>query len=845
MADTEICLRLIMLSDWRVGTGTGRQGAVDGLVARDVHNLPFVPATTLRGIWRDAAEQLAFGLDDGLPDGPWMALARRLFGGQPAIERQAGIHVDGPVPALLRTADARFPDQLGAYLSERKKHAAIEAFAFVKSGVAIDPVTGRAKDDHLRFDEISRAGAVLAAECALRATGDAAFDRAAEQFALAALRLVERLGGDRRRGSGQCLVEVDGAAGGQNRIDAAIDWLAENPDAPDCPPWASAATATDHKAQGVGSGSFRRLAVEVELTAPTTIASKVEGNLISTQNMIPGTMLVAALSELLIDKAGMKADLFSTALADGRIRCLPAYPAIGPMRGLPAPFDLEEKKDDQKGPSVGEKRRGKIRRRPIDDEKCEHGKASASDNACGRDDSAQYKALRADFCLPTLAQGAGLDAGIVFVEKPKPRLRTHNAVDDQRQKPINDAGGGVYVAEAMQPGTILRAELAIDAGLLGAGALARLDGSFTTAHFGRARMAGYGAARVTIGNVQEPKPEGEASAPDRHVLWLTSDLILPIGDGSPIERIAKLLGRVVGDIDECRSDLRFHRIDGWIGAWGLPRPTLTAIAAGSVIAFKTADPKIGADLAKLQKTGIGMRRGEGFGDFLLNAEVCTADDTKLNPDRVREPTEKPKDDLPQATPKVALPPLSPALRACLDQIEHAALRKVLQDLAELAADRENREPDELGWTAKKPGMAQLGNIRALIDPTANDPDLSAALAWVKKLAEVDKRASAFGGKDRLEKLAGLLTIDAKDATGARIWGLLTAAVAGDDKGDTKKTEDPLTTELKRATIVAEPGDVRKNPANARKATAMFLAALMRLYKRGGETSSAGASEKEV
>lgn len=844
MADTSICLRLVMLSDWRVGTGTGRQGAIDGLVARDVHNLPFVPATTLRGIWRDAAEQLAFGLDDGLPDGPWMALARRLFGGQPAIERQAGIHVDGPVPALLRTADARFPDQLGAYLSERKKHAAIEAFAFVKSGVAIDPVTGRAKDDHLRFDEISRAGAVLAAECALRATGDAAFDRAAEQFALAALRLVERLGGDRRRGSGQCVVEVDGAAGGQNRIDAAIDWLAENPDAPDCPPWASAATATDHKAQGVGSGSFRRLAVEVELTAPTTIASKVEGNLISTQNMIPGTMLVAALSELLIDKAGMKADLFSTALADGRIRCLPAYPAIGPMRGLPAPFDLEEKKDDQKGPSIGEKRRGKIRRRPVDCDTCETGKSATSGGTC-EIDTAQYKALRADFCLPALRSGVGLAKGIALAEKPKPRLRTHNAVDDQRQKPINDAGGGVYVAEAMQPGTILRAELAIDAGLLDAGALDA--GAFdkpavssTTAHFGRARMAGYGAARVTIGaEVAPPKSGPAASVPDHHVIWLTSDLILPIGDGTPIERIAGLLGVGVDAIDKCRSDLRFHRIDGWIGAWGLPRPTLTAVAAGSVITLKTADPAIGDHLAKLQQTGIGLRRGEGFGDFLLNAEVCTASDTALNPDAVREPSVEPKE------PKVALPPLSPALRACIDRIEHAALRKVLQDLAELAADRENRAPDELGWTAKKPGMAQLGNIRALIDPTADDPDLSAALAWVNKLASVDRRANAFGGKDRLEKLAGLLTIDAKDATAARIWGLLTAAVAGDDKGDAKKTEDPLTTELKRATIVAEPGDVRKNPAMARKATAMFLAALMRLYKRGGETSSAGASEKEV
>ena len=43
-------LRLTMLSDWHVGSGTGRPGNIDRLVVRDDDGLPFVPAKTLRGI---------------------------------------------------------------------------------------------------------------------------------------------------------------------------------------------------------------------------------------------------------------------------------------------------------------------------------------------------------------------------------------------------------------------------------------------------------------------------------------------------------------------------------------------------------------------------------------------------------------------------------------------------------------------------------------------------------------------------------------------------------------------------------------------------------------------------
>src|SRR4051812_23933904 len=103
-----------MLSDWVVGSGSGRQGGIDSLIERDADGLPFVPSTTLRGIWRDAAEQLAFALDDGRRNGTWAGLATRLFGSQPATEPVAKT----PEASRLSVADARFPASIRAAVAD-------------------------------------------------------------------------------------------------------------------------------------------------------------------------------------------------------------------------------------------------------------------------------------------------------------------------------------------------------------------------------------------------------------------------------------------------------------------------------------------------------------------------------------------------------------------------------------------------------------------------------------------------------------------------------------------------------------------------------------------------------
>src|SRR5438128_694339 len=121
----ELGIRLHMRSDWSIGSGRGRQGSLDSVIERDADGLPFVPATTLRGMWRDAAEQLAYGLEDGTTErdgtiAPWCELIDHAFGSQPALDRR-GKAGDEPIRSRLTLADASFPDDLRAALRGRPR----------------------------------------------------------------------------------------------------------------------------------------------------------------------------------------------------------------------------------------------------------------------------------------------------------------------------------------------------------------------------------------------------------------------------------------------------------------------------------------------------------------------------------------------------------------------------------------------------------------------------------------------------------------------------------------------------------------------------------------------------
>ena len=111
----------------------------------------------------------------------------------------------------------------------------------MKPGVAIDPESGCAKEDYLRFEEMVRQGATLTAEAQVNFS-DAYPGLSPNQYLpfvqgllTAGAKMVQRLGGKRRRGNGRCEIQLDWGDNGDPLV-----WLQNNygqvPDVPELQP---------------------------------------------------------------------------------------------------------------------------------------------------------------------------------------------------------------------------------------------------------------------------------------------------------------------------------------------------------------------------------------------------------------------------------------------------------------------------------------------------------------------------------------------------------------------------------------------------------------------------------
>ncbi len=379
MTDTfSFILRLTMLSDWHVGTGSGRHGAIDRLIERDQDGLPFVPATTLRGIWRDAAERVALGLDEGITDSDWSKVVDAIFGDQPALRARreaedgegladdqphAEVSDDGdsgrpPCAGVLSLSAARFRDKFACCLRDPTpggKDAGRErlrkALSFVKPGVAMDTRTGAARHDMLRFEEVARQGAVLEAHGEIRLDGRWP-DKARESaFALllAATKLVERLGGKRRRGNGRCEAELTIASGTPFAIiPDAVTWLQDNKK-PTLPTTASGFTAGEdtaffgYRSIGNADDGWERQPLDLLLLSPLVIADDVLGNVVTSLDFIPGTYLLPHVTQALRGN-GFDPRPY---IAAGDIRISNATIHLDDTRALPVPMAWARGKDDE------------------------------------------------------------------------------------------------------------------------------------------------------------------------------------------------------------------------------------------------------------------------------------------------------------------------------------------------------------------------------------------------------------------------------------------------------------------------------------------------------------------
>lgn len=689
-----LTVRINMTSDWAVGSGAGRPGDVDRLIRRDSDGFPFVPGKQLTGLWRDACETVADGLDEKNDNRVWHQWVDYLFGDQPALEK-------GPVPAKPRPAAvsiraARLPEALRDALKNRPELQ--EALTFVKPGVKIARRTGRALAKHLRFVEHARQGVTLEGTACLdfEDTKDAP-PEAALAMLEAGAKMLTRLGGKRRRGAGRCQVTLEGGKSDW------LEWIAEHENPAEPPPLNDKNADDMTQVARPTERTWKQFPLTLTARTPLVISSRTVGNVNESLDYIPGTYLLPLVTRALTDIPGVGA-----AIACGDILVTHATPEVAEQPGRPVPTALFYEK---MGGGL-KKGRGVYNRL----------KEKAGDK--------QLKGHRAGYIGPT----ATLPAQELPAYKTTPQsVETHNTVEDDVQRPT-EAVGGVFSYQSIAAGTTLRAEVRVHTSV---SLLPNWSKELNRVYrLGAAKKDDYGEVQVNA--LPEAAPPTPAAATDGPLtVWLLSDLLLRDDHLRPtasVTEFAKALGKELGvtlkeqpaSADLLSTLARRHRTDSWHTGWTLPRPSLVGLAAGSCFVFNVTGILAAAKLADLAASGLGERRAEGYGQMCFNDPLLTTSaQGKTRPEDKKDVDKT----------------LGPILPASIDkdtinyaqQIQRAAWRQVIQRQAVGKADGKTC----LGVSDGKPTQAQLGSLRNVIAGLHSVSNIADVEKWVK--STFDKR----------------------------------------------------------------------------------------------------------
>jgi CRISPR-associated protein Csx10 len=729
---------VIMKSDWHIGSGAGITGDIDSLVQRDNDKLPYIPAKTLTGVWRDACELVALGLDNGVENGAWHKWVNYLFGEQPALAQQA-IETP-PRPAALSVRPAYLPKNLREILNNKSDLK--NAVTFVKPGISIDPKSGCAIKDFLRFEEMVRGEAILEAECELNLPKDEDQKRTAYALLVAGTKFVERLGGKRRRGVGKCQLVIE------QDIEPWINWLETHPEPPSVPDsFEKEQVATTEYFSGSQDKTWLEVKLRITAKSPVILAKRTVGNVVETLDYIPGSHLLPLIRKQL---SYLGVDI-NRAIAHNDIVVTNATLQVDNQKGRPIPLSLFYEKL-----GGGLDKGGRVYNRLVESEPKEQ----------------QVKGYREGY----IASPNG--SHLPQYAKVNLTIGTHNTIKDEYQRPTSDLGG-VYSYEAIQTGTILQAEIKLSETL--ADALKRskkewwksLEEKKQNHRVGVSKKDDYGAVSLEV--ISPPKKiETNLQSKDSQLtVWLLSDVLLRDERLRPTTDIKQLAQKLEEHLnvklavksenisEEKKLSLiaRTHRVDSWQVRWGLPRPSLVGLAAGTCVVFEVQGTLAPERLAEIQATGIGERRAEGYGQICFNDPLLTAEIPKPEP---QESKEKQQHQSSGKSNPLIQDKDSPFNYARI--LEKAAWREAIRRASLVIASNtsgDNSRTTILGIKIEekantkesKPPMSQLGGLRSVL-VRLQSPGDAAVITWIQHLQDTTNRADKWspGSLDDIREL---------------------------------------------------------------------------------------------
>lgn len=195
-------LRLETLSDTIVGSAQAYGTIIDNDIVYDSMGLPYIPAKRIKGIFRNAAEEL-LAAEGGA----------KLIGKDLDLNKVFGVMgSNAPEPKIvftnLQLEDIEDIHHWLKYLQETYPYAINSAlvsdhFTDVRAQTAIDPLTGTAKEHSLRSGRVLLRGFCFEGEIEL----SEASEELKRLFAVLSL-YIERMGSKRNRGFGKIRLEL-------------------------------------------------------------------------------------------------------------------------------------------------------------------------------------------------------------------------------------------------------------------------------------------------------------------------------------------------------------------------------------------------------------------------------------------------------------------------------------------------------------------------------------------------------------------------------------------------------------------------------------------------------------
>ena len=734
---------ITMDSDWHIGSGGGIPGNIDSLVQRDELGIPGISAKTLTGVWRDACESVALGLDGGR-EGIWSQYVIYLFGDQPALNEDSIIN-NPPISAALKIRPARLHPDLKNAICDRPavvKQALIKAMTMSKPGISIDPVSGCAVEGFLRQEEMVRAGTYLTSDCQLQLAGlSEEQKKAACGLLIAGTIYLEKLGGKRRRGAGQCkldLAEVKDTA-------VWLDWIASNSQ-----PANPLKNAFDNHSNAVtleassSNQHWYKIPLTITTQLPVIIKARTVGNIVETLDYIPGNRLLPIIARKL-GKLGI--DIVA-AISQQQLVITNATVMVDSKAGRPVPLALFYEK------MSGGFDKGRVYNQLMETPSADKQLKGYRQGYVGRLEGQQ---------LPDYATVNTV-------------IQTHNTIDDASQRPTEEVGG-VYSYQAIEAGTVLQAELR-----LSKDAIATLQSNPKwweklkgKENIGTSKKDDYGLVEILPSEPTQIIAEDLITASDseehRLIVWLLSDVLIRDRQLRPsisLEDLQQTLSGILNrDLPEEQKVslslnsiyLRQRRTESWQKRWCLPRPSLTGLMAGSCIEFGI---KTNADLGELDRrlshlstVGIGERTVEGYGQISFNDPLLNRETSNLVA-------------MENSTPETSS---NSVTKITTDQkktfayarvIETQAWRSAIATAAKALASNSNDRERVLGIIVSEgeshPSTSQLGNLRATIAKLREPKDIPLVINWIDSTEE--KRAKKWSKtSDGLGKIKTLVESD--------------------------------------------------------------------------------------